>query len=72
MTTRLRGYEVWTHDGAAVVGEVDGVGRAGLRLAAVPGHRGHRFVPATAVTAIDDRTGTMRLATGRQPGGAAA
>lgn len=58
------GYQVRDSDGN-VIGEVEGVRPAGIRVHKIPGHPGHAgYIPTAAFARIDAATNTITLAPG--------
>jgi hypothetical protein len=65
---RLVGYQARTLDGATVVGEIEGVRPAGVRIHKIPGHPGHAgYLPAEAIARIHEPTNTVFLVAGIGP-----
>jgi hypothetical protein len=59
----LVGYQVRSHDGTAVFGDIEGVRPAGVRIHKIPGHPRHAgYLPADAIARVDTATDTVHLA----------
>jgi hypothetical protein len=59
----LVGYQARSHDGAAVIGEIEGVRHAGVRIHKIPGHPRHAgYLPGDAIARVDTATDTVYLA----------
>lgn len=59
----LVGYQARSHDGARVIGEIEGVRPAGVRIHKIPGHPRHTgYLPMEAIARVDGRTNTVFLA----------
>jgi hypothetical protein len=57
------GYQARSNDGSTVIGEIEGVRSAGVRVHKIPGHPRHTgYLPTEAIARVDAPTNTVFLA----------